>query len=502
MEEGIRVSLISLGCPKNLVDSEVLLGHAAREGLLVARDPVDADVAVVNTCGFIDSAKEESIQTILEIARLKEDAQLKGLIVVGCLSERYGQELQKELPEVDAILGLSDYSRVPALIRHLARGGDDAWVPDTRGGQTKDAESDKVRLLMTPRSFAYLRIGEGCDHSCTFCAIPAIRGKQRSKPIEVLVEEASGLAKGGVRELVLVAEDSTAYGMDWADKKRMLPELLQALGEVEGIEWIRVLYAYPHTVLPAMTQQLRDNPKVLPYLDIPIQHIAGPMLKAMKRGVRSEQVRGILDRLREEVPGIAVRSTYIVGFPGETEEDFEALLELTKDYGFERLGVFPYSREEETPAFELGEGVPPEIAEERMARIMEVSKERIRERNEGLIGQVMEVLVDGTLSPQEDPDAAHTGVLDGYEGPVSVARTYADAPEIDCKLYLRGEAPSGTFVRARIDSVADYDLVGEILDIVERPSAEGILPDFLRSRDAGRDSPSGTLDGPERTPAS
>ena len=476
MQEGIRVSLISLGCPKNLVDSEVLLGHAARDGLLIAHDPEVADVAIVNTCGFIDSAKEESIQTILEIARLKEEGDLKGLIVVGCLSERYGQERQAELPEVDAILGLSDYSRIPAMIRHLARGSTEPWVPDTRGGNRKDAESDKVRLLMTPRSFAYLRIGEGCDHTCTFCAIPAIRGKQRSKPIETLVEEARGLAQGGVRELVLVAEDSTAYGMDWGSKKRMLPELLQALGEVEGIEWIRVLYAYPHTVLPAMTEQLRNNPKVLPYLDIPIQHISGPMLKAMKRGVRSEQVRGILDRLRQEVPGIAVRSTYIVGFPGETEEDFEALLELTRDYGFERLGVFPYSKEEGTPAFDLGDEVPAEVAQERMARIMEVGKETIRRRNDSLLGQEIEVLVDGAV----DLDAEVGALLAGYEGPVSLARTYADAPEIDCKLYLHGEAPSGSFVRARITSVADYDLVGEIVERIDRPSAQGILPSYLR----------------------
>ncbi len=502
MEEGIRVSLISLGCPKNLVDSEVLLGHAAREGLLIARDPQDADVAIINTCGFIDSAKAESIQTILEVASLKEEGSLKGLIVVGCLSERYGQELQKELPEVDAILGLSDYSRIPALITHLARGGDASWVPDTRGGQRKDADSDKVRLLLTPKSFAYLRIGEGCDHSCTFCAIPAIRGKQRSKPIDILVEEARGLAQGGVRELVLVAEDSTAYGMDWGGKKRMLPELLQALGEVEGIEWIRVLYAYPHTVLPAMTQQLRENPKVLPYLDIPIQHISSPMLKAMKRGVKSEQVRGILDRLRAEVPGIAVRSTYIVGFPGETDEDFEALLDLTRDYGFERLGVFPYSHEEGTPAFDLGDEVPAEVAEERMARIMEINKEWIRKRNDSLVGEELEVLVDGVVDPgldvDWDPDSEVAEIVAGHKGTVSVARTYADAPEIDCKLYLRGEISSGTFVRARITDAADYDLVGEILETIERPGPTGILPASLRQAAAQGASLSGGTNEPER----
>ena len=225
-----------------------------------------------------------------------------------------------------------------------------------------------------------------------------------------------------------------------------------------------------------MTEQLRNNPKVLPYLDIPIQHISSPMLKAMKRGVRSEQVRGILDRLRSEVPGIAVRSTYIVGFPGETEEDFEALLDLTRDYGFERLGVFPYSREEGTPAFDLGEEVPAEVAEERMARIMEVGKEQIRARNDSLVGQELEVLVDGAV----ELDAEVAAILGDHEGAVSVARTYADAPEIDCKLYLKGEAPSGCFVRARITAVADYDLVGEIVETIDHPTPEGILPASLR----------------------
>jgi ribosomal protein S12 methylthiotransferase len=449
--KAVKVCLVSLGCPKNLVDSEVLLGAAAEDGILVARDPEDADVAVINTCGFIDSAKEESIQTILEIAKLKTAGELKGLIVVGCLSQRYGDELRRDLPEVDAVLGLSDYSKVPALIKHLAKGGDARFVMDTRGGKAKTKDSDRRRLLLTPKSYAYLRIGEGCDHSCSFCAIPLIRGKQRSKPIDVLVEEAQGLAAGGVRELVLVAEDSTAYGMDWAGNKRMLAPLLEALGMVDGIEWIRVLYAYPHTVRPAITEQLRENPKVVPYIDIPIQHISSRMLQAMKRGVSSSQVRKILHRLRDEVPGIAIRSTFILGFPGEKQEDFEELLGLTREFQFERLGVFPFSREEGTTSFEMKGDADPSEVQDRIAAIMEASRSVIEKRNRNLIGSRMKVLVDGAL---EGERLQRLGWSQG-----SVGRTFADAPEIDCEVYFEGSLPSGSFIEGEIVGSNGYDLL-------------------------------------------
>ena len=450
MKAPVRVSLISLGCPKNLVDSEVLLGHAASEGLEIVREPEDADVAVVNTCGFIDSAKEESIQTILDVARLKEE-NLRGLVVVGCLSQRYGDELRRDIPEIDAVLGITDYSRVPQLLDHLARGGDGRFKNDAKGGNLKTADSDLTRLRLTPGSFSYLRIGEGCDHTCTFCAIPSIRGKQRSKPISTLVSEAEALAATGVRELVLVAEDSTAYGMD-QERKRLLPQLLDGLSEVDGIEWIRVLYAYPHTVRPELTERLRENPKVVPYIDIPIQHIATPMLQAMKRGVSKEQVMRILDRLRDEVPGIAVRSTYIVGFPGETDADFEELLELTRDYRFERLGVFPYSREEGTPAYDIAGEVPEDVVGARIEAIMETSKRNIEERNESLLGQTIRVLVD-----HEHPEPQSFG----FEGLASVARSFADAPEIDCNVHVSGSHPSGSFLDVKVRGVAEYDLIAD-----------------------------------------
>ncbi len=317
MNEAIAVSVISLGCARNLVDSEVLLGHALQEGLVLAREPEDADVVVVNTCGFIEAAKQESIDTILSVARLKQTGSLKGVLAVGCLTQRHGQILQQEIPELDAVLGISDYSGIPALIRKIVNGSSQRFTATVDGGRPKSVRSDTNRVLLTPKSYAYLRISEGCDHTCSFCAIPSMRGRNRSKPLEVLVEEAEGLARAGVKELVVVAEDSTAYGLDLFGK-RALHRLLEQLSEVEGIEWIRVMYAYPHTVDRNLTSLLKNNPNLVPYLDIPIQHVSGRVLKAMRRGVSAEQVKGILWRLREEVPGIAVRSTFIVGSPGET----------------------------------------------------------------------------------------------------------------------------------------------------------------------------------------
>ncbi len=446
MNEAIRVSLVSLGCARNLVDSEVLLGHAVEEGLQVVTDAEDADVVVVNTCGFIDSAKQESIDTILSVARLKQEGSLKGVIAVGCLAQRYGDDLAAQVPELDAVFGLSDYSAVPGVVRKIVNGSDRRWVATVDGGKPKGPRSDQKRVLLTPHSFAYLRISEGCDHTCTFCAIPSMRGRNRSKPIDVLVEEAETLAAAGVKELVVVAEDSTAYGLD-IDRKRRIHELLERLAEVDGIRWIRLMYAYPHTVRPELTTFLREHEKAVKYLDIPIQHISGSMLKAMKRGVSSEQVRGILDRLRDEVPGIAVRSTLITGFPGETEADFAALRDLVTDYRFERLGVFTYSREETTPAHDLPDQVPEEVAEARAAELMELQRGVMNEFQNGLVGRTLPVLLDGH----------------DESGEFVVGRTWADAPEVDCRVLLAsGAGAPGEFVDAEIVRAGDYELVGEV----------------------------------------
>ncbi len=446
MNEAIRVSLISLGCARNLVDSEVLLGHAVQEGFLVTQDPEDADVAVVNTCGFVEDAKQESIDTILSLCQLKREGVLKGVLAVGCLAQRYGEELSAEMEEVDAFLGISDYTGVPGVIRKIVNGTQKRFVPSLDGGQPKTARSDQNRLLLTPSSYAYLRISEGCDHTCTFCAIPSMRGRNRSKPIDVLVEEARGLASSGIKELVVVAEDSTAYGLD-LDRKRQIHLLLEALGEVSGIEWIRLMYAYPHTVRPELTQVMREHPKVLPYLDIPIQHISSPMLKAMKRGVSSQQVQDILHRLRQEVPGIAVRTTMIVGFPGETDADFQELYSFVKEYGFERMGAFAYSQEDSTPAFDMPDQVPAEVAQARQAELMTLQKEILDQHNQALVGQSLSVLVDGRAP----------------EGNGFVGRTQSDAPEIDCVVQLPdGDLHSGDLCMARITGVNDYDLIAEV----------------------------------------
>ncbi|HEX6813674.1 MAG TPA: 30S ribosomal protein S12 methylthiotransferase RimO [Planctomycetota bacterium] len=446
MNEAIRVSLISLGCARNLVDSEVLLGHVVEEGLQVVKDAEDADVVVVNTCGFIESAKQESIDTILSVLRLKQEGSLKGVIAVGCLAQRYGEEIGKSIPELDAVFPLSDYSGIPSVVRRIVNGSSRRWVATVDGGKPKGPRSDKKRVLLTPKSFAYLRISEGCDHKCTFCAIPQMRGRNRSKPIDVLVEEAHGLAAAGIKELVVVAEDSTAYGLD-LDRTRQIHTLLERLGEVPGIAWIRLMYAYPHTVAPELLTFLREHPKAVKYLDIPIQHISSGMLRAMKRGVSTQQVRGILDRLREEVPGIAVRSTLIAGFPGETEQDFAELCELAESYRFERLGVFPYSREETTPAHDLPDQVPAAVAEARCARLMERQLEVMREFQRSFVGTTTTVLVDGY-----DADAKSL-----------VGRTFADAPEVDCRVLLpKGAAEPGTFVEAEITQAHDYELVGKV----------------------------------------
>ncbi|MCA8951636.1 MAG: 30S ribosomal protein S12 methylthiotransferase RimO [Planctomycetes bacterium] len=449
MNEGIRVALISLGCARNLVDSEVLLGHAVEEGLQVVTEPEDADVVVVNTCGFIDSAKQESIDTILGVARLKQDGNLKGVIAVGCLAQRYGEELAKDLPELDAVFGLSDYSAVPGVVRKIVNGSGRRWVATVDGGKPKGPRSDQRRVLLTPKSFAYLRISEGCDHTCTFCAIPSMRGRNRSKPIDVLVEEAETLAAAGVKELVVVAEDSTAYGLD-LDRKRQIHVLLERLAAVDGIAWIRLMYAYPHTVLPELTAFLREHPKAVKYLDIPIQHISSPMLKAMKRGVSSAQVRGILDRLRDEVPGIAVRSTLITGFPGETEQDFDELRELVTSYRFERLGVFTYSREETTPAHDLPDQVPEEVAEARAAELMELQRGVMAEFQRSLVGRSLPVLIDGV----------------DEQGENAVGRTWADAPEVDCRVLLpAGSAPVGAIVECTITDASDYECRGTVVGV-------------------------------------
>ncbi|MBK8975088.1 MAG: 30S ribosomal protein S12 methylthiotransferase RimO [Planctomycetes bacterium] len=451
MNEAIRVCVVSLGCARNLVDSEVLLGHVAQEGLAIVREPERADVVVVNTCGFVDAARQESIDTILEVCQLKEEGGLKGVVAVGCLAQRYADDLRQEIPELDAVMGISDYSGVPGVVRRIVNGTADRMIATVDGGRPKAARSDVGRMLLTPRSYAYLRISEGCDHTCSFCAIPSMRGRNRSKPLEVLVEETEALVAQGVAEVVVVAEDSTAWGLDLYGQRR-IHELVETLAGVPGVRWLRLMYAYPHTVQPALTRVIREHPHVVPYLDIPVQHVSSAMLKGMRRGVSAEQVQGILWRLRDEVPGIAVRTTFITGFPGETDADQRELREFVERYRFERMGVFTYSHEEGTRAFERTDLVPAELAEERRAELMAIQKRVHVERNAALVGDVLPVLVDGLA-----PDADHY-----------VGRTHADAPEVDALVILPEHTAAGAELRAgqlvdvEITGFDEYDLIGRV----------------------------------------
>jgi len=444
----VRTSLVHLGCARNLVDSEVILGRLAEGGCVVCADPDDAEVAVLNTCAFIGPAREESREAIRDLVRRKRRGRLRALVVVGCLPERIGAALVEEFPEVDAFAPLSDYAEIASLVRRVAGGRPGPRFLDA--GRPKGAESDRIRLLSTPRSYAYLRLAEGCDHACSFCAIPGMRGKMRSKPLETIEAEARDLAALGVRELVLVAEDSTGYGRDLYGRSRLADAIERAAG-VGGVGWVRVMYAYPNAFPWEIARVLRENPRVVEYLDIPIQHIADGVLRAMRRASSGDAVRGILSRLREEVPGIALRTTLLVGFPGETEGDFARLLDFVQEFRFERLGAFAYSPEEGTAAFEVRADVPAEVAEARRAAILEAQREIMRARNASLVGADLEVLVDGP--------APGGGVL---------GRTRADAPEVDGTVRLAGgSAEAGEFVRARIVGVdpSGYDLRAEAVEV-------------------------------------
>lgn len=442
--ENIRISLVHLGCARNQVDSEVILGRLAQEGMTVCGDLDDAEVAVVNTCSFIGPAREESFAAIGKVLERKHSGQLKAVLVAGCLAEQFRGEIEARAPGVDAILPLSDYSQISEVVRRAVRGEDARACP---GGRPKDVGSDRLRFLTTPNSYAYLRISEGCDHTCTFCIIPSIRGRMRSKPIPALVEEAKQLAALGVKELILVAEDSTWYGRDLGGGEPKLPELCEQLAQVSGIQWIRILYAYPNAFPWKLTEVMKRNPKVLPYLDIPIQHIADPMLRAMRRAGSGDQVRTILNRLREEVPKIVLRTTVILGFPGESEEDFKTLLRFLEEFRFERLGAFAFCDEEKADSFALAGKVDPKIGEERRLAVMQVQERLIAQRNRSLIGKKIRVLVDGEHSP---------GVF--------LARSAADAPEIDCSvIFQRNNLKVGNLLEARVTAVSPdgYDLLAQ-----------------------------------------
>lgn len=442
---GIDIAFVSLGCDKNLVDSEVMLGLLQEAGFRIVAEEAIAEVLVVNTCCFIQDAKEESIENILEMAQYKTTGRCKALIVTGCMAERYKEEILTEMPEVDAVVGTTSYEKIVEVIQEVLKGKKIQQFSDIN----YTVPENPTRLLSTPGYYGYLKIAEGCDNCCTYCIIPKLRGQYRSRTMENIVEEAKRLAGQGVRELILVAQDTTSYGMDvYGDKK--LPELLSRLNDIEELHWIRILYCYPEQITDALIAAIAELPKVCKYLDMPIQHANNAVLKRMARRSSQEKLREVIQKLRERVPHIALRTTLIVGFPGETEEQFQDLFQFVKEVEFDRLGVFTYSAEEDTPAFDFENPVPQEVMEQRKTDILEVQKYISARKCEAAVGKIVEVLIEGKL-PEEN---------------VYCGRTYKDAPEIDGMVFVKSEEEilSGEFVAVRITGAYDYDWVGEIVD--------------------------------------
>ena len=442
----ISVHLVSLGCPKNLVDSEVILGRIGAEGFIVSPDPEAADVLMVNTCGFIESAKQESIDTILGLVEYKEADPAKRVVVAGCLGQRYPEELHREIPEIDAIVGLSEYSRMPAILRELV-GNARLAHPVQVNAPDHPAYSEGSRLRLTPAHSAYLRISEGCDNPCTFCAIPSFRGRFRSKAVQTVLDEARELIASGATEINLISQDLTSFGFD-LDGGYHLPELLRELDRVEGVRWIRLLYTYPYKFSDAMIDAVAECERVIPYIDMPIQHIDDLMLKRMGRRLGEKGTVELFRRMRERIPGLVLRTTFIVGFPGETEAQFEKLVSFVQDARIERVGVFPYSDEDGTPAAKLPGKIAPEVAAERVERLMLAQQEIAFAWNQERLGTETDVLIDG--------------VTETEEGERLAGRSYGEAPEIDGRIFLPdGAGKPGEYLRARIVGVEEYDLVAE-----------------------------------------
>lgn len=441
----MNILFISLGCDKNLVDSEVMLGLLDKKGYQIVDSEEDADIIVVNTCCFIHDAKEESIQTILEMAEYKKEGKLKALIVTGCLAQRYQQEIIDEIPEVDAVLGTTSYDHIVEAVEEALAGNGHVVLEDV------DALPDvkEKRLVTTGGHYAYMKIAEGCDKHCTYCIIPKLRGNYRSVPMEKLLAEAKDLADQGVKELILVAQETTVYGKDLYGEKS-LHKLLRELCKISGIQWIRILYCYPEEIYDELIETIRDEKKICHYLDIPIQHASDRILKRMGRRTSKQELIDIVGKLRKEIPDIVLRTTLITGFPGETEEDHEELKEFVDEMEFDRLGVFTYSPEENTPAAEMADQVPEEVKEERRDELMELQQEISYDRGQDRIGQELLVMIEGKVADES----------------VYIGRTYGDAPKVDGYIFVQtGELlMTGDFAKVRVTGALEYDLIGVLSD--------------------------------------
>ena len=440
----MNILFVSLGCDKNLVDTEVMLGLLASRGHQMVDSEDVADVIVVNTCCFIHDAKEESIQTILEMAEYRKEGRCKALIVTGCLAQRYKQEIFDEIEEVDAVLGTTSYDKIVEAIDEALEGHKSLEMTDV------DAlpEVSAKRLVTTGGHFAYLKIAEGCDKHCTYCIIPKIRGNFRSVPMERILKEAEELAAQGVKELILVAQETTLYGQDIYGKKS-LPTLLRELCKISGLRWIRILYCYPEEITDELIQVIKEEDKICKYLDLPIQHASNAILKRMGRRTSKEQLIELIEKLRREIPEIAIRTTLITGFPGETEEQHEELMAFVDEMEFDRLGVFTYSPEEDTPAAAMPDQIEESIKEERQADLMELQQEIAFELAEDMIGEEVMVMIEGKVADEN----------------AYVGRTYKDAPNVDGLIFVESEYElmSGDFAKVRVTGALEYDLIGEIV---------------------------------------
>ena len=440
----MNILFVSLGCDKNLVDTEVMLGLLASRGHQMVDSEEIADVIVINTCCFIHDAKEESIQTILEMAEYKKAGSCKALIVTGCLAQRYKQEIIDEIEEVDAVLGTTSYDKIVEAIDEALAGHTSVEMTDIDALPLVESK----RLVTTGGHFAYLKIAEGCDKHCTYCIIPKIRGNFRSVPIERLLKEAEDLVAQGVKEIILVAQETTLYGKDIYGEKS-LHKLLRELCKISGLRWIRILYSYPEEITDELIQVIKEEDKICNYLDLPIQHASDGILKRMGRRTSKEQLVEIIGKLRKEIPDIAIRTTLITGFPGETQEQHEELMEFVDEMEFDRLGVFTYSPEEDTPAAEMPDQIPEDVKEDRQAELMELQQEIAFDLAEEMIGREVLVMIEGKVADEN----------------AYVGRTYKDAPNVDGLIFVESEEELmwGDFARVRITGALEYDLMGEII---------------------------------------
>ena len=445
----MKIGIVSLGCPKNLVDSETMLGLIHEEKYEITNDPSEAEIIIVNTCGFIESAKEESINTILQMAEYKKSGSCKYIIVTGCLSQRYAEELFSELPEADAIAGVEVYDEIGSIIKRVMNGERFIMLERSKPDVIYTSkETFLPRILTTPSYTAYLKIAEGCDNCCSYCAIPKIRGPYRSKPMEQVLKEAKALADNGVKELIVVAQDTTRYGEDLPGGKLLLADLLKELNKIESLKWIRVMYCYPNNFTDELIETFASLDKVCKYVDLPLQHASNRLLASMNRYDTREEVETLLAKLRKRIPGIVIRTTFIVGFPGETDADFEELKEFVEQQRFENAGVFAYSQEEGTVAGAMPNQIPDEIKQERYHELMALQAQISEEIHKDTEGQTLEVLVEGI---EEDGSGLHYG------------RSYREAPDIDGLVFIEnpGDIEPGCFIKVNILQGFTYESVGE-----------------------------------------